>query len=303
MGVLENRIREVNSDRIIRRNLSGLAVFYCFNTHRNVRIWIVWNPRTTTVFPLSVHSQFIHCKILHHGTNLAFHCTFVYASNDPSTRLDLRDALISLRSSVQEWVVLGDFNVIRDSTERISAVLPNLDDILAFNSCILSCGLTDLHSSGCEFTWTNNQDGDDRDWSKLDRAMVNGTWLTSFSLSSVLILPAGVSDHSLVLVSIMPVETRPHRFNFLHYWINMPGYHGLVKDKWSIPATGSSFSKLLMHLRNVREGLRNFHKSHTSGIQKRLSLAKAALDASNLALAGHHTCPILLQHHRDALKF
>ncbi|KAK9713361.1 hypothetical protein RND81_06G022500 [Saponaria officinalis] len=269
---------------------------------RNGRIWIVWNPRTTSVSPLSVHPQFIHCRVHHHGSNSVFHSTFVYAFNDPTARLALWDGLTSLSSTVQEWVVLGDFNVIRDTTELISSSLPNLDDILVFNACILSCVLTDLQSSGCEFSWTNNQDGADRVWSKLDRAMVNGAWLSKFSLSSSLFLPVGVSDHSPVLVAIMAAAARPRRFSFLNCWITMLGYHALIQDKWAILVSGSSFYKLLARLKNVRYGLYDFHISSTSGFQHRLSLAKDALEVSSNALKGQYTCPILLQQHRDVLS-
>ncbi|KAK9690246.1 hypothetical protein RND81_09G115400 [Saponaria officinalis] len=116
--------------------------------HTNGRIWIVWNPRNVSVLPLVSHSQFIHCRLTHYGTNTSCFSTFVYASNDPATRLDLWDGLCSLKPSVQEWVVLGDFNVVRDISERISNTLPNLTDIVDFNSCIIDCGLVDLSSSG-----------------------------------------------------------------------------------------------------------------------------------------------------------
>ncbi|KAK9740129.1 hypothetical protein RND81_03G013800 [Saponaria officinalis] len=187
--------------------------------------------------------------------SIFFHCTIVYASNDPTTRLALWDDLLSFSSNVREWLVFGDFNVIRDVSERISSAPSNLDDILAFNSCLLQCGLMDLPSSGCEYTWTNKQDGADRVWSKLDRAMVNGSWQTNFSSTSVIFLPAGVSDHSPTWVTILADIFRPRRFSFLNCWIFMPGYHDLIQDSWAIPVTGSAIYKLLARLKNVRIGL------------------------------------------------
>ncbi|KAK9683531.1 hypothetical protein RND81_10G148300 [Saponaria officinalis] len=119
-------------------------------------------------------------------------------------------------STIREWIILGGFNVIIDVSERISSILHNLDDILAFNSCFLHYGLMDLQSSGCEYTWTNKQDGADRVWSKLDRAMASGSSLTKFPSTSVHFLPAGVSDHSPTLVTILAEDIRPHRFSFLN---------------------------------------------------------------------------------------
>ncbi|KAK9668744.1 hypothetical protein RND81_13G083200 [Saponaria officinalis] len=264
LGVLETRIRGNNAGRIISSTFRGLAVFCNYEVHSNGRIWLVWNPRNVSVIPLFSHAQCIHCRITHFGTNSSCFSTFVYASNDPATRLSLWNALCSLRP-VQEWIVLGDFNVIRDVSERISNVLPNLDDLLDFNACIMDCGLVDLNSCGCEYTWTNNQDGLARVWSKLDRALVNGSWLVYFLSSNVNFLPPGISDHSPALV------------------------------------TSSAMYKLLAKLKNVRNALRIFHKENTSGLHTRLAQAKAALDDSCLSLQASPTCYSLLQSHKKAL--
>ncbi|KAK9725508.1 hypothetical protein RND81_05G149100 [Saponaria officinalis] len=265
MGILETRIHETNSSKFIRGYFKGLSVFCCYNEHRKGRIWMVWNPKTVTVSPVLSHSQIIHCHVLHHSSYSSFHCSFVYASNDPNTRIELWDSLSLISASVQEWLVLGDFNVIRDISERISSTLPNLDDILAFNTCLLNCGLMDLQCSGCEFTWTNKQDGVDRVWSKLDRDMVNGSWMRKFSVTSAQFLPAGVSDHSPALVTVL------HKF--------------------------------LARLRNVRLGLQSFHKTNTLGLQRRVAQARVALDSCSMELQRHPTCSVLLQAHQDSLHY
>ncbi|KAK9667762.1 hypothetical protein RND81_13G009700 [Saponaria officinalis] len=302
MGILETRIHELNSSRLIRSFFGGLAVFCSYNDQRKGRIWLVWNPRTVSVLPMSSCSQLVHCHVLHHDTQSSFHCTFVYANNDPSVRLELWDNLCSLSSTVQEWLVLGDFNVIRDISERLSSSPPNLDDILVFNNCLLHCGLMDLQSSGCEFTWTNKQDGAARVWSKLDRAMVNNLWLAKFSSTFANFLPAGVSDHSPTLVTVLAEDLHPHRFSFLNCWSSMPGYHTLVQDCWGKHVTGSAISKLLARLRNVRDGLRSFHKANTLGLHRRLNQAKANLDSCSFSLQTNPSCPILLQNHQVAFS-
>ncbi|KAK9668761.1 hypothetical protein RND81_13G084700 [Saponaria officinalis] len=298
LGILEIRIRRKKASKIIRANFRCLSVFYNYDVHTNGRIWIVWNTRTVSVLPLFIHAQFIHCKLTHHDTNISCFSTFVYGSNDPTVRLGLWDALCSLVPSVQDWVVLGDFNVIRDVSERVSSVLPNLDDILAFNSCILSCGLVDLRGTGCEYTWTNNQDGSDRVWSKLDRALVNGGWLDHFPSSNVNFLTSGISDHSPSLVTIFPNQPCLQRFSFLNCWIDIPGYHSLIQEAWDIPIAGSAMYKLLSKLKNTREALCSFHRHNTSGFLTRLARAKATLDDSFLALQSSPMCSSLLLTHK-----
>ncbi|XP_074300783.1 uncharacterized protein LOC141632103 [Silene latifolia] len=89
----------------------------------------------------------------------------------------LWDALYAISKTVDSWSILGDFNVVRNSTERIGNNPPSLEDMLAFNACLLNCGVDDLSGTGCEFTWTNKQEVEDRMWSKLNRALVNHAWL------------------------------------------------------------------------------------------------------------------------------
>ena len=60
----------------------------------------------------------------------------VYASNDGNERQALRNSLISLKNSVDKWLCLGDFNVVRDLTEKVGSVVSNLADINSFNDCL-----------------------------------------------------------------------------------------------------------------------------------------------------------------------
>ena len=42
-----------------------------------------------------------------------------------------------------------------------------------FLECITTCDLQELQKTRCHFTWTNNQDKEERIWRKLDRCLVN----------------------------------------------------------------------------------------------------------------------------------
>ncbi|KAK9713622.1 hypothetical protein RND81_06G040400 [Saponaria officinalis] len=133
--------------------------------------------------------------------------------------------------------------------------------------------------------------------------MVNGSWMGKFSVTSTQFLPAGVSDHSPDLVTVLADEIRPHRFSFLNCWTSITGYHDLVQDCWNEPVTGSAIYKFLARLRNVRLGLQSFHKTNTLGLQRRVAQAKEALDSCSMELQSHPTCSIFLQAHQDSLNY
>ncbi|KAK9713839.1 hypothetical protein RND81_06G054600 [Saponaria officinalis] len=159
--------------KVVAAKFKSFRFLTNYNSHNNGRIWVLWNPSTVAVSSLDAHVQFLHCQVYHHATSVLFSATFVYASNDLVARESLWSALSDISPTVSAWVVLGDFNVVRHVAERVSNTSPSLTDILAFNACILNCALDDIQSSGCEYTWSNKQDGNARVWCKLDRVLVN----------------------------------------------------------------------------------------------------------------------------------
>ncbi|KAK9698263.1 hypothetical protein RND81_08G092300 [Saponaria officinalis] len=270
-GILETRIKNGKARKVINQRFTEYGVLHN-STISNGRVWVVWNPRTVTVQALDVHVQYIHCHITHHETGNQCNATFVYASNNAHIREELWSALGRI-SSAHNWIVLGDFNVVRDVQERVSDSPPKLTDILDFNACILRCGLEDLKSLGCELTWTNKQDEGARFWSKIDRALVNFPWITSFPSSSAHFLPAGMSDHSPCLVSIFEDKGRISRFSFLNCWEEDPDYLRIIEEAWAIPTYGNAMFRFFAKLKNVRLGLRDLHRRKFSAIQRRIQIA------------------------------
>ncbi|KAK9665366.1 hypothetical protein RND81_14G107800 [Saponaria officinalis] len=238
LGLLETQVRKAKAVVVMGNVCSSYKVVSNYDFHSNGRIWVILNPVTVTVTPLVMHSQFIHCLVRHHSSSLQSHVTFVYASNAPAVRLLLWESLCQISNTVLSWVILGDFNVVRDVSERISDHPPNLSEILDFNACILHCGLEDMQSTGCDYSWTNKQEGS-RVWSKLDRVLVNSTWLAQFPSSSAKVMPSGISDHSPILVTLFE-DVRPRkRFSFLNCWVQDPSYNAWVRHAWETPVTGS----------------------------------------------------------------
>ncbi|KAK9757812.1 hypothetical protein RND81_01G187800 [Saponaria officinalis] len=205
-GILETRTKANKASRIFKSVFSSYHVLTNYEFHSNGRIWVLWNPTTVSVSAVVSHAQVIHFQLCHHGSGVTFQVSIVYACNDAKLREELWSSL-SLVQPGLNWIVMGDFNVVRDIQERANNTLPILFDILSFNQCILNCGLDDLQSTGCEFTWTNKQDGVARVWSKLDRVMVNCSWLQTFPSTTVHFLPSCISDHSPTLGRLGNIKT------------------------------------------------------------------------------------------------
>ncbi|XP_077251951.1 uncharacterized protein LOC143891204 [Tasmannia lanceolata] len=148
------------------------------------RIWILWDPDRVKLDIQRDSSQFIHASVRLLQTNQAFKLTVVYGRNYGGDRKILWQDLKSLNSTIQDpWIVMGDFNVIRDHSERSYGALHNQHDIEDFNDCINSCSLMDLRSIGHPLSWNNRATVSERKYARLDRALINDLWLQHFPLA------------------------------------------------------------------------------------------------------------------------
>lgn len=64
------------------------------------------------------------------------------------------------------------------------------------------CGMIDLESKGCAFTWSNNRERANLVKKRLDRAVCDLDWRTTFPLAEAFALPAISSDHSPILLCL-----------------------------------------------------------------------------------------------------
>ncbi|KAK9705447.1 hypothetical protein RND81_07G057900, partial [Saponaria officinalis] len=244
LALLETRIRRDKVAKVIQNHLRKYSVICNYDWHRNGRIWVIWNPITVTVLPIEMAAQFVHSR---------------------------------------DWLVLGDFNVVRSTEERVSSHLPLFSDIMDFNQCVLSCGLEDIQGTGCEFTWSNRQDGD-RVWCKLDRAMVTPSLLQTFPSASVNFLPPGISDHSPVMVTLLGTQRFRKRFSFLNCWTKDPSYMDNLQRVWNSPTSGSTMFSFFSKLRRVRLMLMTLHRSNYTNIRRRVEQARDNLESCQLQL-------------------
>ncbi|XP_074276943.1 uncharacterized protein LOC141600598 [Silene latifolia] len=222
----------------------------------------------------TVVDQLIHFKVHHHESCLNFHLSIVYGCNDPLDRHRLWSSLVAA-SNAEPWLVLGDFNVVITSSEKLSNTPPVLPDMLDFNDCLASCHLDDLTCTGVDMTWTNKQDSVTRVWSKLDRMLANPSFISSFPNAFGHFQEPGLSDHSPVLVQVSQDKKVVKRFSFLNSWVGHPDYLPTINAAWITPLQGSPIN-----------------------ISQRVQSAKNALMECQQKLASNPFSDILIQEER-----
>ncbi|KAL9680303.1 hypothetical protein QQ045_018181 [Rhodiola kirilowii] len=102
-----------------------------------------------------------------------------------------------------------------------------------FNEFIQYVGVTDAGSTGNEFTWSNNKEGEARIWERLDRCLVNGMGLAAFPNLEIQHLARLCLDHCPLLLQFKG-ESRCRKgvFKFLGAWLDREGCMDVVKSSW-----------------------------------------------------------------------
>ncbi|XP_074319198.1 uncharacterized protein LOC141656267 [Silene latifolia] len=230
-----------------------------------VKIWVFLDTIRVTLISSYGHDQLVHLELLHHISNKVIHVSFVYGSNDAGHRERLWGELIGLKSKVTNWILMGDWNIVRDMEERIGSNPPSVTEVLAINQSLLDCQLDDLHNFGCEFTWTNKRETATRIWSILDRVVANSLWLAQF--------PTTQDQHQ-----------HKRRFSYLNCWEEHQDYVKVMKQAWDVPVKGNAIHRLFSKLKNVKIQLINIHKTSYSGISEKVKVAHQQLHDCQLSL-------------------
>lgn len=121
---------------------------------------MVWSENVT--FTILYKSAQIITVWVSSITGEQFLCSCIYASNFQTERRNLWSDLISNNTQFAShgvpWIIMGDFNETLSSSEHSIGLDPqNQSGMQDFQSTVSTCNLTDLASSGSNFTWTNSQ--------------------------------------------------------------------------------------------------------------------------------------------------
>ncbi|KAI9112268.1 hypothetical protein K1719_016791 [Acacia pycnantha] len=174
-----NRLRCVN-----KLGFDGLS--YVPSLGRSGGILAAWNSSFIEVDVINLDRQSIHlrCRFPNEGW---FFVTALYAIPDTRHKQILWSTLNGFASSmVLPWVVVGDFNDIASLSERTGGLGSSEARCSLFSDRIQSCNLMDLGAVGPKFTWRGPKlSGGRRLFERLDRAIANGEFLSSFTDCSV----------------------------------------------------------------------------------------------------------------------
>lgn len=101
-----------------------------------------------------------------------------------------------------------------------------------FSECVDQIGITNIPSSGTNFTWRNKRVTGFLA-KKLDRMMAYDKWIDAFPSAAVEILAPDFSDHSARILQIASSQKRKYSFKFFNFLTRHRDFLHIVQDHWS----------------------------------------------------------------------
>ncbi|XP_022014099.1 uncharacterized protein LOC110913584 [Helianthus annuus] len=145
----------------------------------------------------------------------------VYAPNDAISRRGVWMEIMGFRNSLQGlWVMMGDFNDVRDESERMNSEFVEAN-ARAFNDFIIAAGLVEYNMGGGNFTYISDNG---KKLSKLDRFLVCLGFRENWPNASVVALAREVSDHRPIVLSTVQSDFGHIPFRFFNSWFEFPGF-------------------------------------------------------------------------------
>lgn len=130
---------------------------------------------------------------------------------------------------------MGDFNETMYAEEHFSAHARPAWQMQAFREVVDFCSFQDMGWRGVPFTWDNMQQGNANVKARLDRALVNQSFLSLFEYSSVKHISSTASDHCYVLAELKSISANAwprgqHSFRYENVWQAHLDYDEIVKN-------------------------------------------------------------------------
>lgn len=218
------------------------------------------------------------------------HFSMAYAGSSIAVERKMlwADLLRIKQSTTDPWLLTGDFNAVC-SPEEVKApgrIIYKDASMTDFANFLQDAGLIDFPFSGCKYTWSNKRI-EDFQKRKLDRALVNESWLQNDIPTTVEFLVPGPSDHSPILVTLgQTMQTGPRPFKFFNHWTRNPEFHEIVRRAWSGHLPGNPMQVLYRKLRLLKQELKELGKRTSSDISMTISKLRTDLQAIQTDIMG-----------------
>ncbi|XP_023741470.1 uncharacterized protein LOC111889557 [Lactuca sativa] len=169
------------------------------------------------------------------------------------------------------WILFGDFNVVRRSDERFnSQFCPS--SASTFNGFIHEATLFGFSMGGEKYTYMSRVGAK---LSKLDRFLACPNFLSSFSSFAVTVHARELSDHIPITLISKASDYGPPPFKMFNSWMMKYGFDSTIKNVWSsFVGYGNPDAYLAAKLRYLKIEIKKWIRIVHNEEKKELNLVK-----------------------------
>lgn len=164
-----------------------------------------------------------------------------------------------------------------------------------FKHVVSECGLIEINTKGCDFTWERSRGTQNWIQEKLDRGMANQEWRNMFPTAEIEVMEISTSDHLPLFLELNRKVYIPKvkRFKFENVWIHEDECRKIVQmswqqdENWSISHKmeycclkleewgGGKVKEMRLQIQQYRKDMRNF--DHEEILMELLSIMRQGM--------------------------
>ncbi|CAL1355621.1 unnamed protein product [Linum trigynum] len=162
--------------------------------------------------------------------------------------------------------IIGYFNLVQGNDDYRGQPR-DIEVITKFNEFISDCDLLDLPLSGSLFTWSNGSGS----FSKIDRAIINSSFDSSFSPDSIMALDRVESDHCAIFLKWGALDRIRRPWRFENMWILDESYSTRLVGWWNVPVNGHGVLFLFgQRLKQAKALIKCWNRDHFGRVEQRI---------------------------------
>jgi mannosylglycoprotein endo-beta-mannosidase len=155
-----------------------------------------------------------------------------------------------------DWLVVGDFNLIRKPEDR-NREGGDVNEMFSFNEAINKLGIIELPLHGRRFIWTNKQFPPLLE--RLDWCFTSTSWTEKYPNTMVRTLVMETSDHWPCVVEISTDIPQSNIFRFENHWLDHDNFFSVAIRGWNAPEHMSDLAKrITSKFKNLRRELKSW---------------------------------------------
>eukprot|EP00253_Pinus_taeda_P022851 PITA_22851 len=192
-------------------------------------------------------------------------CLFnVYAPNNAREKKNCWDSIKSQvdQENLENIIIVGDLNLTLLSSEKRGGSIVRDPAREWVEDLMQDWDLLDIKPIKGTFTWSNKRIGSGHITARLDKFLVQISFLLLGLDARMRILQSSVSDHKPISLELLtPKDLGPIPFRFSSLWIKEKDFMEKTKDCWKEPIKGSMFFVWKEKLRRVKGMLKTWAKT------------------------------------------